>query len=585
MKQMNPKVIEDLEARLAPAGIVTVTTNAAGLLTITGDGGNNTFNLTEAAPNSGLWSISDTTAATGTTFILNGAPAAGTINFSAQQSLKITMNGGDDQVRVNGIQVNGKVDVFGNDGLDLVDFFGCVVNGATTVDSGIGADQLTMMGTYNGMVLKSGAGNDTVNIMGGIQKGVTVDLGADSNVFTMDGPSVSIFGNLIVGAVGAVGMNQTFNLFTDSIYLAGSASFKTAAGNTSFNIGDEALDASRITGNLTVTTGAGNDFFSFTRDIGVGGALTIAAGAGNNEVFSNNLDSLVVGALTYTGGSGLDDVNLSSGGTVIIGGNTVLNLGDGSNGAAFGGTGAAILGGALTFTGGAGNDDLFLNGSFVNVHGALNFKGGNGINSASFSANFGNLSSVNFTGGSGEDCLYLGDSGITGVTVLGNVATNMGAGTSILQTEKALIYGNLVHTNAAMLGSSDLTDIKSCNILGHVSIKSAGTANSTLNFDDSRVGSSFTLDCGAGNDVVLLDTQFGTTSGSFFGGPVNIKLGAGGDTLIAGTNPLSLNSGNTFNGKLNIDGGTGTDLASLVSGFGNTFNALPNIFTGLETVN
>lgn len=585
MNMTNTSVIEDLEPRLAPAGIVTVTINSAGLLTITGDPNGNIFEITEATPNSGIWKISDSTINNPTTFVLNGQPAQPSITFPAQQSLKVTLNGGDDQMHVNGIQINGRVDVFGNDGVDTIDFSACVVNGVTTIDSGTGGDQVSVMGTYNGAIIKSGAGNDTVNVLGGIQaKGVTVDLGTDANTFNLDGPSLSIFGNLSVTAPGSTGVHQVFNVFTDAGFIAGNASFKTTIGGTTFNMGDDALDSNRITGNLTLTTAGGDDIFSFTHDVSVGGALNIVAGAGTNEVFSNNLGSLVAGSFSFTGGMNTDDVNLSSGGTVIIGGNVMLTLGDGSNGAAFGGTSAAIIGGGLTFTGGAGNDDLFLNGSFVNVHGALNFKGGNGFNGAFFSATSGNLSSVNFTGGTGGDLLDLGGVGTTGLAIQGNVVTNMGTGSSILSTQNVLIYGNLLHANAAALGGNDFTDIKNTKILGSATINSTGTANSFLNFNDSSVRSAFTLNSGAGDDILSLDTLGGTSSGSLFGGPVMINMGAGNDTFSAGANPLSLNALNSFGSTLKIDGGAGNDTANFKTGFGNSFFVPPtNPF--VETVN
>lgn len=109
----------------------------------------------------------------------------------------------------------------------------CVVNGVTTIDSGTGGDQVSVMGTYNGAIIKSGAGNDTVNVLGGIQaKGVTVDLGTDANTFNLDGPSLSIFGNLSVTAPGSTGVHQVFNVFTDAGFIAGNASFKTTIGGT-----------------------------------------------------------------------------------------------------------------------------------------------------------------------------------------------------------------------------------------------------------------------------------------------------------------------------------------------------------------
>jgi hypothetical protein len=69
------------------------------------------------------------------------------------------------------------------------------------------------------------------------------------------------------------------------------------------------------------------------------------------------------------------------------------------------------------------------------------------------------------------------------------------------------------------------------------------------------------IDTGAGGDIVLIDNAPSEAGFSTFGATLTINLGAGDDSLFAGSYPNDVNAGNTFNGNVTIDGGAGSDSA------------------------
>ncbi|HYF35589.1 MAG TPA: hypothetical protein VD994_09895 [Prosthecobacter sp.] len=125
-------VLETLEPRLAPAGVVTITT-AGGVLTITGDGGHNVIHITDL-PDSGEWQISDPTVS----------------DCTVRGNLTLNTGAGEDYVYLNA-----------SDGGTNAFF------GAVRIVTGANADQVELgtSGTnqfYRQVFIDCGAGTDTL---------------------------------------------------------------------------------------------------------------------------------------------------------------------------------------------------------------------------------------------------------------------------------------------------------------------------------------------------------------------------------------------------------------------------------------
>jgi len=574
--------LESLEPRLAPAGVITLST-AGGVLTATGDIADNQMEISSSGP--GTWEIQDHTGG-GTLFSLNGAPAAAQVTLFATQSIKATLNGGNDVIKFENIQVNGSVTVLGNDGDDSVLFNNILVNGLTTVDTGNGIDTITSGGVFNNLVtFKTGKGFDTVSLGDSfLGRGLTADLGTETNSFSIMAANFQSYGSISVVAAGSAVDDQTFSVETTNGFVSGGLSFKTSAGNTNLTLGGQnAADSLSVTGNVTVQTAAGVDTFTLQQDLLVGGALSIAAGDGMNTVESADLADYRFGSFSYTGGKGADTVELR-GGHGVIGGAVNYNGGAGTSRLTISTTTSLRIGGALNYTGGVDNDTLTISGAASVVSGALTFKGGDGDNTMDMAMISGSLGSVSYTGGKGSDALFVGDAtNLTSViTVHGNVASNMGAGFGRLEIRDLLAYGGISHTTANATGF-EFVNIYDSTVLGTSTLKMDGNSEATITVNDSTFQSALSISTGGGADRVNFDTDDQETAiTSIFNTTVKINLGAGDDFFNAGVSPTVATVGNQFAG-LELDGGAGADTASFEdAAYANFFLNAP-VLKNIET--
>jgi len=568
--------IELLELRLAPAGIVSVST-AGGILTLTGD---NFSNVIEINPSGfGDWDILDP-GATGTMFSLNGAAPLAALAVPILQSVKITLNGGDDQLTLNNLAINNTLNILGNDGVDTISLSGLQVNGITSMDTGNGADVFTQSNSIftNTYTLKTGGGVDSVQISGAVGffgRGMTVDLGTDGNTFSLDVTELDVFGSLNVSATGALAAVQNFTLAAADGFVSGSVVMKNTTGASSMSIGNVIGDSLRITGGLTLQGAAGNDSFILNQNLTVGGALTILSGAGSNAVQTFNLANLKAGSLVYTGGADSDTFTLN-GVNVLIGGNATFNGGAGSNSFNVSTVGAFRVGGSLAYIGGIASDTAQITTADAFIGGLFSYNGGNGSNLASFAPTNGTAGSINFTGGTGTDIFdvgnYLGTSVL--VKVLGNVSLNSGTGSSFITTNDANIFGSYTVNSMAGAASADQLTVDDSSFHGAVIVNLAGDALAQVDFDDVFASTTVSISTGGGNDTVRLDASLvAPTIRSNFIGTVRVLLGAGNDSFEAGDFSSTLNVGCNFFSTIFVDGGTGADTADYIApAFNNFFN-------------
>lgn len=598
--------LEALEPRLTPAGIVTITV-VGGVLTLTGDGLEN--NVKISSPSANIWQISDLNAeAEGnipTTFRTVGREDATSMDFSTYAGLKVSLNGGNDKLDVIGLFTNGPVTIAGGDGDDDLYLSG-TINGAINIDGGNGNDDMGIIGGIinNTVTIKGGTGDDTAFFGSGLySRGITADLGTGSNDFTMlTDSTLNVFGNINFTAAGGAASTQDYYLGLKGGGIVGNVVLKTGAGAANYYFGRDTTDTLSIYGNLTATGAAGNDTMLLAGKVTIGGGMNLNFGAGANFL-ANALDTgdvnlltfLGIGSLSYTGGAGNDTLFLDVP-EFIVGGSVTTTMGAGINAFSLRSTIGAVIGGALTYVGGAADDILEIYGAELTVGGKLSYKGGGsiagngaeGFDEVHIVTNYAAIGSVEFIGGSkGNDAFALGNtnqSGSTLITVLGNVVINTAAGNSVVFLTDTYIQGNVSHTSAVAFATGanlDIFSVEDSYIQGSLLINVGGSASAGISLNDSIFVSSVTLNTGAGDDFVYFDTNptdQNTESfrRSFFYGVVNVSLGAGNDTWIAGMDPFTENVGNTFYNKVKIDGGAGSNEARY-----NYSNNGSNVFAAL----
>jgi trimeric autotransporter adhesin len=438
------------------------------------------------------------------------AVESGDVNFILTNT-QLTGNGTDSLISIEQAQLTGGI---GNNTIDAATF----TLGDVTLNGGAGNDILTSGAGSD--FLTGGAGNDILN------GGLGIDTVVESGDFNFTLTDTQLTGN------GTDSLNSI-----EKAHLIG-------------GIGNNTIDATQFTGDVTLNGGAGNDI--------------LKGGTGNDTYIVDSIgdmitDSTVVGSIdtvrtsiSYTLGANLEHLTLT--------GTTALN-----------GTGNAanntIIGNSAnnTLTGAAGNDTLI---------------GGFGNDTLD-----GGIGNDTLVGGLGND-IYVVDSS-TDIVI-----ENAGQGTDIVQSSAT--YSLSTQTNVENLTLTGTTAINGTgNTANNILI--GNSAANTLTGDagndtlDGGLGID-TLIGGVGDDIYLVDTTTDiitelTGAGTdIVQSSVTFSLSAltnienltlTGTTVISGTGNAGNNilignsAANTLTGDAGndtLDGGLGID--TLVGGLG-----------------
>ncbi|MES2735984.1 MAG: hypothetical protein V4672_06675 [Verrucomicrobiota bacterium] len=545
MKTFNPSsVLETLESRLAPAGLVTLNLTAAGALTITGDADHNDFVITESGDQ---WTITALAGgATDTQFRLNGGAASTSLTFDAPLSVKAILGAGNDEMILDGISLPGALNVNTGDGDDILDLTSTALGGTATVVMGTGGDYFT-------------AGGDLF-----FGRGLSVNLGNGSNTFEVNAASLTSNGNISALAGGTVSEGQEFLFKTGVGQVNGALTLRTTTHSfTDFEIGDSLTDSLTVTKAMTLQALGGEDIVTLRGDLNVGGLLALRMGNGANTVITTNLDELSSRGFIYTGGSGVDDFLLEAR-EVIIEGNFAFSAGSGTNKLDVFTSEYFGASGALTYTGGIGQDDLVLDGPEVFVGGIVTMNASSGSNSLGVNAVAASVGGVRYTGGTGTDIVDIGqfEGNSDLITVRGGVSISTGAGDSEVMVRNGFIEGNLSVITGAGFGYVDTVQFLESDFLSNVGVSLRGNADSDVIVRDSIFDRNVTVATGNGVDYVQFDTDTAVSSiKSIFHGYVRVLLGNGDDVFLAGHNPVVDTVGNEFKSYIDVDGGAGYDIA------------------------
>jgi membrane-associated protease RseP (regulator of RpoE activity) len=318
-------------------------------------------------------------------------------------------------------------------GDDLLGVSGLRIGGSLTFQGGssgngndFNVDDSSIGGTLTVSNGDNIAGADAFNLTNDVEIGrhVVVKHGTGASI-TVVATNVRIGGNLSVATTGTF-----LDLMTlTEASVGGRLTAALGAGQNDFN-----LIGATVHKSVLIQGGAASDTLTLT-DQWIGGSLTAQLGNGLNTM---NIDvvgpggpslvgSRIGGGLTYTGGSGLDFIVVGDEQPVVIGGPVSIATGDetlGGDSVTFEDT--TFLGSVLVDLG-AGNDDLDFEvlGSAANLNtsiaGKLTVFGRTGDDDVTFGVNgFPELalhlaSQPALNGGGGTDTLFAGQYTIDGV--------------------------------------------------------------------------------------------------------------------------------------------------------------------------
>ncbi|MEN3941828.1 hypothetical protein WJU23_11085 [Prosthecobacter sp. SYSU 5D2] len=547
-------VLEVLEARFAPAGLVSLNLTAAGALSITGDAQNNDFIITESGDQ---WTISSLPGGT-TEFSLNGGAAQSVLTFDAPDSVKATLGGGNDEMVLDGVLIPKTLNINTGDGDDIVELASASIFGTTKVVMGNGNDLFT-------------AGGELY-----FAKGMNVNLGKGANTFDVSADTLLSDGNILATAGGTAFEGQLFAFSTGIGEVNGSLTMRTTTASfTDFIVGDFGSDSLVVTKAMTLQSAAGEDIVTLRGDLFVEGVFSMRLGNGNNSVVTTDLDELGASGLTYKGGSGVDYFLLEAR-DVVVDGHFAFTGGAGTNTLDLFTSEYLGITKNLTYKGGTGDDTFIVDGPTAVVTGTVSMAGSSGSNFMGINAVEGDFGSLRYTGGAGYDLVDVGEfeGGSDLISIYGPVSLRLGAGDADVQILHADIFGNLTITTNAAFGFVDEVRLFESDFRGNVNVNMSGSADSYVEVRNGIFDRNVTVSTGRGFDEIRFDTDT-TVPGiySWFDGYVRINMGAGDDIFYAGSNPAVENVGNDFNWYVDVYGGTGYDIAYFIDPvYNNGFN-------------
>lgn len=448
-----------------------------------------------------------------------------------------------------------------------------VTAGVLNLEGDAAANDLTIDTTYPGLLTITGNNGTMISfanvtdVSAHVNVPVTAltgDLGADSDVLTLN------YLNLTKGVT-----------LTDSV------------GNNSFSFTDL-----RLGGDLSVTTGAGDDSISLVGNILTAKAVKLNAGDGTNQVFLNASD-FNAASVTYTGGVGADTVTKNTVGEIAIAGPITLTMGAGANDVEFtagtliakgpvniqhdthstgtsttnlspyiaqykstltisyvDGTNATTVGasydvstsGLLKITGGSGPDTITMNGGNINYAAAVNIAGGDGDDVITFAGSIATYGAgVSVTGGAGTNSLAVQPTSLAAKTL-----TYVGGGDNdnVTMNGSAAGFSGLVSINLGD-GVNSLANYNYDFFNGGLSVTGGGGVD-TVTFGGYITAKSITLRLGDGADVLNHNGSYLTVSGL-----ADYGMGDGANSI--GGYFYSAN----YLGGLKVTGGIGDDTLSI----------------------
>jgi|GEM_PF-1759167 len=577
------------------AGADTVATLGSGLVLK----GSATFDL--AAGDNGV-AIGGTNFAVGKDFSYTGTTGVDGVLLSSKVAIKgaatINLGAGDATVAALGasFSVGKKFSIDGSaatatmggasDDISITLFAPTLtVGGDLDIKTGAGTDtvaNLTLGGNTSvkgNVSISTGAGNDNAILFlyGGKSKGVIIDGGEGDNTIgvALAGAStgaISVKGGAgtdtgfavaIGGKVGAIdldlgaGSNSVFGILAS----ASAKSFNYTGGAGSDTVIFGGLQ-SKVAGGVTATTGAGGGSFGV---FGLGGSIGGAVKLVDSSVTGETTSVFLAGVQTTLGGL---DIKLGDGGGGVaiqpdLGGGIPLPIPSIPGLPSIPSLGGLLQGvtvkGPAKITGGASSDTVQIGGTGVTFANSLTLDLGGGddqfVGPTSSPADSIKIAKFNFKGGAGNDTINFNGQGSLGAAVI-----DMGDGNNTAAFaggDRPLAFASLTYTSASLAAESDGLILAKVQVLGKLDAQfGAGVSNFTT--DNSIYGGTVNVVTGAGNDTVVLDTAPLTGYATTFAKAVTIDLGDNDDGFAVGGDQDALSFIIT-KATFKVDGGSGTN--------------------------
>jgi hypothetical protein len=189
------------------------------------------------------------------------------------------------------------------------------------------------------------------------------------NIFSVqDGSGSTVFVGPVtdIQVTGGIG-NDFITLDVNALPYSGSFEANTNSGNDTVLVRSSG-SAGSVSGNLSITSGGGNDSLTIGSNVAVHGNLSITLGGGADSVIE---DAPVLGAMSWQLGNGNDTVTIGS----APGGQLTWNSGNGNDSVTFGDASNQPGHWNVDMQFGNGNDTLILagNGTVASPNGLTGF--------------------------------------------------------------------------------------------------------------------------------------------------------------------------------------------------------------------
>lgn len=461
--------------------------------------------------------------------------------------LKIVPKVANSSVEVHATQLaNGDfliADAAGDADLELTaDLTGTVSQLNIALGSGDDVIDVALLGDSGfkgGLIINSGAGDDTVTISDGLLKGplnITATGAADIHVGT---GALDIKGAVNISQLGG-------NFALGELAKVGSL---TARGATDFLLAGSSFGAATLTGTAT------------------SGPVSFSIGAGSAP-------SLIKGALTVNGTAADDQVEFAK---VVVNGALTVNLGAGTNSitADIG----AIVHGTTRLLSGLGSTSITLGslaGSGPSFDGAVTIAGTSTADVKVLSGHFHNTLAI--SGGAADDSLTIGSTTTAGPEISGRTTVGL-AGATVANIASILsghFHGGLIVSGNTANDTVTLGSSTSAPSVHGATVLSVGAGTNTVNVVSGSYFGGLVFAGGAGDDTLTIGS--GSSSPSFFG-RVTASLGA-----AVGTNSFTATSG-TFAAGLTFNGGLNNDAVSITSAAVLEGDLIVNLGAGTNAAN
>lgn len=600
-----PSVLEPLEPRLAPAGVVTVSLSTSGVLTLAGDAFDN--QVTVSANEDGSWSLRDLSQdGSDTTFRYKGQETAELTFTSPLRSIQANLKAGSDELTLQGLTLAGSV-VLGDTAQAAADIFtllGNTIQGPVKISTGGGDDVVRMQGNHlsGRLSINTGTGADTIALHEGTYGSISANLGGnvrgDGESFSMmsNEANITIGGNVSVRFTGKGDGSAVFH--ASALSIQGNLQVHSSQDTNYISVGLPSSGAVFIGGNLIHTGSSYNDLsLRSSGDITVGGDLIYQAGK-----MENQFQIVAGGDLT------LGDVRLHAGQGVLIAtmradSATLDSLS--LRGSAFY-SGLSLSGGDYLIKGnvnidspitrkpdhvetGRQNEAIFsIISDTLQIGGSLNVTSSTPsldlTTRVTLKASSGSLGHIRFQGGSSYEYFTLESTTVGGMQVNGDVNLRYGSGVG----DQTKIIGAIIHGDLAIRGGMTRAgegrdvEIKSTTIHDRTSILQQDRAPATIHIQGSTFHGRLDVNTGGGDDYISLSAanNYGTPIDNVFHQAVNIRLGSGTDHINLDHRAYA--GKDSYLGSLRVHGGSGSD--TLVLNEAVNLFAIPPVWTSIESI-